>query len=38
MSCFEIIDPRFGAYVMGNAPVKRIATGFDWGRRAGLVW
>lgn len=36
MSCFEVIDPRFGAFIMGNAPVKRIATGFDWVE--GPVW
>jgi gluconolactonase len=36
MSCFEVIDPRFGAFVMGNAPVKRLVTGFDWVE--GPVW
>lgn len=36
MSFFEVLDPRFGAFVMGNAPVKRIATGFDWVE--GPVW
>lgn len=36
MSFFEIHDPRFGAFVMGNAPVKKIATGFDWVE--GPVW
>ncbi len=36
MSFFEIIDPVFGAYVLGNAPVKRLATGFDWVE--GPVW
>jgi gluconolactonase len=36
MSFFEIHDPAFGAYVMGNAPVKRLATGFDWVE--GPVW
>ena len=30
MSFFEVIDPVFGRYVLGNAPVKRLATGFDW--------
>jgi gluconolactonase len=30
MSCFEVVDPLFGTYVLGNAPVKQIATGFDW--------
>ena len=36
MSCFEAIDPVFGTYVLGNAPVKQIATGFDWVE--GPVW
>jgi len=36
MSFFEIHDPVFASYVMGNAPVKRIATGFDWVE--GPVW
>jgi gluconolactonase len=36
MSFHEIIDPAFGAYVLGNAPVKRLATGFDWVE--GPVW
>lgn len=36
MSFFEIVDPDFGAFVMGNAPVKRLATGFDWVE--GPVW
>lgn len=36
MSFFEIHDPAFAGYVMGNAPVKRIATGFDWVE--GPVW
>ena len=36
MTCFDVIDPRFGTYVMGNAPVKRLATGFDWVE--GPVW
>ncbi|MEM9636866.1 MAG: SMP-30/gluconolactonase/LRE family protein [Pseudomonadota bacterium] len=30
MSFFEVHDPVFGRYVMGNAPVKQLATGFDW--------
>lgn len=33
---FEIIDQAFGAFVMGNAPVKKLATGFDWVE--GPVW
>jgi gluconolactonase len=36
MSFFEIHDPIFAHFVMGNAPVKRIATGFDWVE--GPVW
>ena len=36
MSFFEVIDPVFGRYVLGNAPVKRLATGFDWVE--GPVW
>lgn len=36
MSSFEIIDPIFGSYVLGNAPVKQLATGFDWVE--GPVW
>ncbi|SDZ50060.1 gluconolactonase [Jannaschia faecimaris] len=36
MSDFEVIDPIFGHYVLGNAPVKRLATGFDWAE--GPVW
>jgi gluconolactonase len=36
MSFFEVIDPRFSRFVLGNAPVKRLATGFDWVE--GPVW
>ena len=36
MSFFEIHDPAFGAFVLGNASVKRLATGFDWVE--GPVW
>ncbi len=36
MSFFEVIDPAFGRYVLGNAPVKQLATGFDWVE--GPVW
>ncbi|MGB8814210.1 MAG: SMP-30/gluconolactonase/LRE family protein, partial [Paracoccaceae bacterium] len=36
MPFFETVDPRFGSYVMGNAPVKQLATGFDWAE--GPVW
>ncbi|MEM7488861.1 MAG: SMP-30/gluconolactonase/LRE family protein [Pseudomonadota bacterium] len=36
MQDFEIHDPVFGTYVLGNAPVKTLATGFDWVE--GPVW
>ncbi len=36
MSFFEVNDPRFGSYVLFNAPVKKLATGFDWAE--GPVW
>ena len=36
MSFFETYEPVFGTYVLGNAPVKQIATGFDWVE--GPVW
>jgi gluconolactonase len=36
MSFYETVDPAFGAYVLFNAPLKRIATGFDWAE--GPVW
>jgi len=36
MQFFETIDPRFNSYVIGNAPVKQIATGYDWVE--GPVW
>lgn len=36
MAFFEVIDPAFGSFVMGNAPVKQLATGFDWTE--GPVW
>lgn len=36
MSFYEVIDPKFGSYVLGNAPVKQLATGFDWAE--GPVW
>jgi gluconolactonase len=36
MSFFEIHDPAFGAFVLHNAPVRRLATGFDWAE--GPVW
>jgi len=36
MSFFESHDPVFDSYVLGNAPVKKLATGFDWVE--GPVW
>ncbi len=36
MTCFQICDPRFASFTMGNAPVKKLATGFDWVE--GPVW
>lgn len=36
MSFFEVHDAVFASFVMANAPVKRIATGFDWVE--GPVW
>jgi gluconolactonase len=36
MAFYEIIDPVFAQYVLGNAPVKQLATGFDWVE--GPVW
>jgi gluconolactonase len=36
MSFFEVMDPAFGKFVLGNAPVKQLATGFDWVE--GPVW
>jgi gluconolactonase len=36
MSFFEVHDPVFATYVLGNAPVKQLATGFDWVE--GPVW
>lgn len=36
MSFFEAAEPAFNAFVLGNAPVKQIAAGFDWVE--GPVW
>ncbi len=33
---FETHDPRFNRYVMFNAPLKKLVTGFDWVE--GPVW
>lgn len=32
----ETLDPRFSRYVLFNAPLKKLATGFDWAE--GPVW
>lgn len=36
MSFFESYTPEFSKFVLGNAPVKQLATGFDWVE--GPVW
>jgi gluconolactonase len=36
MNGFDIRDPRFTHYVLGNAPLEQLATGFRWIE--GLVW
>ncbi|MEM7237358.1 MAG: SMP-30/gluconolactonase/LRE family protein [Pseudomonadota bacterium] len=36
MSFFEAFEPIFNTYVLGNAPVKQLASGFDW--LEGPVW
>jgi gluconolactonase len=36
MSFYEVLDPAFARFVLGNAPVKKLATGFDWAE--GPVW
>lgn len=36
MTFFESAHPQFSRYVLGNAPVKQLATGFDWVE--GPVW
>ncbi|HVA15321.1 MAG TPA: SMP-30/gluconolactonase/LRE family protein [Stellaceae bacterium] len=36
MEGFEIYDPRFGHYLLGNASLEELATGFRWVE--GLVW
>ena len=33
---YQTIDPLFGTYVLRNAPLKQLATGFDWVE--GPVW
>lgn len=35
-SWFEIVDPAFSRYVLFNAPLKKLAGGFDWAE--GPVW
>jgi gluconolactonase len=36
MTFFQTIDPLFGSYVLFNAPLKKLASGFDWAE--GPVW
>jgi len=36
MKDFDVIDPRFQRFVMGNAPVEQLATGMRWTE--GPVW
>jgi len=36
MSFFETVEPEFERFVLGNAPVKQLASGFDWVE--GPVW
>lgn len=36
MSFFESFDQKFDTSILGNAPVKQLATGFDWVE--GPVW
>jgi gluconolactonase len=36
MKCIEVHDPRFAHYVLDNAPLEELATGFRWVE--GLVW
>jgi sugar lactone lactonase YvrE len=36
MSFFDAVDPGFNRFVMGNAPLQNLATGFDWVE--GPVW
>ncbi len=36
MDGFEIRDPRFAHYILGNASLEELATGFRWVE--GLVW
>jgi gluconolactonase len=36
MSFYEVVDQRFASFVMFNAPLKKLASGFDWAE--GPVW
>ncbi len=36
MEGYDIRDPRFAHYILGNAPLEELATGFRW--LEGLVW
>jgi hypothetical protein len=33
---YEAHDPRFSRFVMFNAPVKKLATGFDWAEGSAM--
>ncbi len=37
MAFFEGIDPAFARFVIGNAPLKRLATGFDLAPDGSLL-
>ena len=34
----EVLDPRFGAYRLGNAAIERLYTGARWAEGPGVVW
>ena len=36
MDGFDVRDPRFGHFILANAPLEELATGFRWIE--GLVW
>ncbi len=36
MSAVQVVHPAFAGYVLHNAPLKRLASGFDWAE--GPVW
>jgi len=33
MLFFEVKNPKFETFVLDNAPVRQLATGFDWVER-----